>query len=207
MKNGKYTTCDADHPHFYVALTKAKSIPGDKIISGPAYIVLEDIPLPIILPFGFFPNTKTNTSGILIPQYGEENRRGFYLRNGGYYWAINDFVNLTATGDIYTNGTWGMSLSSDYRIRYRFNGNMNLRYYKNVTGFKDLENYSKSFDYSIMWSHNQDAKANPNQNFRASVNLSTNKFDQNHSRVLDKCTYQYKAIQYFFPKKLASKPF
>lgn len=207
MKNGKYTTCDAEHPHFYVALTRAKSIPGDKIISGPAYIVLEDIPLPIILPFGFFPNTKTNTSGILIPQYGEENRRGFYLRNGGYYWAINDFVNFTATGDIYTNGTWGMRLSSDYRIRYRFNGNMSVRYYKNVDGFKDLDNYSKSFDYSIMWSHNQDAKANPNQSFRASVNLSTNKFDQNHSRVLTNALTNTKQSSISYQKSWPGSPF
>jgi len=106
MKHGKYTTCDLDNPHFYVALTKAKSIPGDKIVSGPAYLVIEDVPFPIGIPFGFFPNTKTNTSGILIPQYGEEARRGFYLRNGGYYFALNDYLNFTLTGDIYTNGTW-----------------------------------------------------------------------------------------------------
>jgi hypothetical protein len=207
MKDGKYTTCDAEHPHFYVALTRAKSIPGDKIVSGPAYIVLEDIPLPIILPFGFFPNTKTSTSGILIPSYGEENRRGFYLRNGGYYWAINDFVNLTATGDIYTNGTWGLRLSSDYRVRYRFNGNLNFRYYKNVEGFRDLENYSKSFDYSVMWSHNQDAKANPNQSFRASVNLSTNRFDQNHSRILTNALTNTKQSSISYQKSWPGSPF
>lgn len=207
MKNGMYSTCDLDHPHFYVALTKAKSIPGDKIVSGPAYLVIEDIPLPIGIPFGFFPNTKTNTSGILIPQYGEENRRGFYLRNGGYYLAINDYINLTATGDIYTNGTWGARLSSDYRIRYRFNGNINLRYYKNVDGFKDLPNYNKSFDYSIMWSHNQDAKANPNQNFRASVNLSTNKFDRNHSRILTNALTNTKQSSISYQKTWPNSPF
>ncbi len=207
MYHGKYTTCDADHPHYYIALTKAKSIPGDKIISGPAYLVIEDIPIPIGIPFGFFPNTKTNTSGILIPQYGEEGRRGFYLRNGGYYWAASDFFNLTATGDIYTNGTWGLRLSSDYRRRYKFSGNMSLRYFKNVSGYKDLDNYSKSFDYSIMWSHNQDAKANPNQSFRASVNLSTNKFDQNHSRNLTNALTNTKQSSVSFQKSWPGSPF
>jgi len=207
MKNGKYTTCDLDHPHFYVALTKAKSIPGDKIVSGPAYIVIEDIPLPIGIPFGFFPNTKTNTSGILLPQYGEENRRGFYLRNGGYYLAINDYLNLTVTGDIYTNGTWGARVSSDYKIRYRYSGNVNLRYYQNVTGLKDLPTYGKSFDYSVMWSHNQDSKANPNQSFRASVNLSTNKFDQNHSRILTNALTNTKQSSISFQKNWPNSPF
>lgn len=207
MKHGKYSTCDLDHPHFYVALTKAKSIPGDKIVSGPAYIVIEDVPLPIGIPFGFFPNTKTNTSGILIPQYGEEARRGFYLRNGGYYLALNDYLNLTLTGDIYTNSTWGARLSSDYRVRYKYNGNLNLRYYRNISGFKDLPNYSKSFDYSVMWSHSQDAKANPNQSFRASVNLSTNKFDQNHSRILTNALTNTKQSSISFQKSWPNSPF
>jgi hypothetical protein len=184
LKNGKYTTCDAEHPHFFVALTRAKSIPGDKIVSGPAYLVLEGVPLPIGIPFGFFPNTKTNTSGILIPQYGEEARRGFYLRNGGYYLAINDYVDLKVTGDIYTNGTWGLRVGTNYRKRYRFNGGFNARFYRNVSGEKGLEDYSIGKDYSIMWSHNQDAKANPTQTFRASVNLSSQRFDRNHSRIL-----------------------
>lgn len=184
LKDGKYTTCDAEHPHFYVALTKAKSIPGDKIVSGPAYLVLEDVPLPIGVPFGFFPNTKTNTSGILIPQYGEEARRGFFLRNGGYYLAINDYFDFTVTGDIYTNGTWGIRAGTNYRKRYRFNGGLNVRFYRNISGEKGLDNYSKGQDYSIMWSHNQDAKANPSQTFRASVNLSSQRFDRNHSRIL-----------------------
>ncbi|MFW5645226.1 MAG: putative LPS assembly protein LptD, partial [Bacteroidota bacterium] len=184
LKDGKYTTCEAEHPHFYVALTKAKSIPGDKIVSGPAYLVLEDVPLPIGIPFGFFPNTKTNTSGILIPQYGEEARRGFYLRNGGYYLAINDYFDFTVTGDIYTNGTWGIRAGTNYRKRYRYNGGFNFRLYRNISGEKGLDNYSKGRDYSIMWSHNQDAKANPTQTFRASVNLSSQRFDRNHSRIL-----------------------
>ena len=207
LKNGKYTTCDAEHPHFYVALTKAKSIPGDKIVSGPAYIVLEDVPIPIGIPFGFFPNTKTNTSGVLIPQYGEEVNRGFYLRNGGYYLAINDYLDLTVTGDIYTNGTWGMRAGTKYRKRYRFNGNFNARIYKNKSGEKGLENYSKSSDYSIMWSHSQDAKANPNQTFRASVNLSSRKFDQNHSRILTNALTNTKQSSISYQKRWPNSPF
>jgi len=112
IKDGKYTTCNAEHPHFYIALTKAISMPGDKIVSGPAYIVLADVPLPLGIPFGFFPNSRTKTSGLLIPQYGEEQRRGFYLRDDGYYFAMNDYLDLRVTGDIYTNGTWGLRLGS-----------------------------------------------------------------------------------------------
>ena len=119
LKNGKYTTCDAEHPHFYIAITKGISMPGDKIVSGPAYIVLADVPLPLGIPFGFFPNSKTKTSGILIPKYGEENRRGFYLREGGYYFAMNDYMDLRVTGDIYTNGTWGVRVGSNYKWNYQ----------------------------------------------------------------------------------------
>ncbi len=207
MKNGKYTTCDAEHPHYYIALTKAKSIPGDKIVSGPAYFVIEDIIIPIGIPFGFFPNTKTNSSGILIPQYGEEANRGFYLRNGGYYLAINDYMDLRLTGDIYTNGTWGLRAGSQYRVRYRFNGSVNARIYQNVSGEKGLDNYSVSSDYAIMWSHNQDAKANPTQNFRASVNLSTRRFDENHSRVLTNALTNTKQSSISYQKRWNRFPF
>ena len=207
MKDGKYTTCDAEHPHFYVALTKAKSIPGDKIVSGPAYLVIEDVPIPIGIPFGFFPNTKTNTSGILIPQYGEENNRGFYLRNGGYYLAINEYVDLTVTGDIYTNGTWGLRAGTNYRKRYKFNGSFNARIYQNISGERGLSDFSKSSDYSVMWSHSQDAKANPNQTFRASVNLSSQKFDRNHSRILTNALTNTKQSSISFQKRWPNSPF
>lgn len=207
IKDGKYTTCDAEHPHFYVALTKAVSIPGEKIVSGPAYIVFADIPLPIGLPFGFFPNTTTNTSGLLIPQYGEEARKGFYLRNGGYYFAISEYVDLTLTGDIYTNGTWGLRAGTNYRKRYKFSGSFNGRIYKNINGEKGLDDYSKSSDYSIMWTHSQDGKANPNQRFSASVNLSTSTFDQNHSRVLDNALTNTKSSSISFQKSWPASPF
>ncbi len=207
MKNGKYTTCELDHPHFYIALTKATSIPSDKIVSGPAYLVIEDVPIPIGLPFGFFPNKKTNTSGILLPEYGEEISRGFYFRNGGYYWAVSEHIDLRFTGDIYTNGTWGARIASTYRVRYKFNGNFNVRYYQNISGEKGLSNYSKSTDYSIAWSHNQDAKANPNLHYGASVNISTRRFDRNHSLLISNALTNTKQSSVSFQKNWANTPF
>ncbi len=207
LKNGKYTTCDKENPDYYIALTKAKSIPGDKIVSGPAYLVIEDIPIPIGLPFGFFPNKRESTSGVLIPSYGEEARRGFYLQDGGYYWAINDFADLRLTGSIYTNGTWGIRAGSSYRWRYHFNGNADLRYFKNINGEKGLEGYSRNVDYSINWSHSQDPKANPNRQFRASVNLSTQRFDQNHSYSLQNALTNQKQSSISFQKRWPNSPF
>ncbi len=122
VKNGKYTTCDLEHPHFYLALSKAIVIPNDKIIAGPSYMVLEDIPLPIILPFGYFPNSQTRTSGLIFPRYGQEQRRGFYLRGGGWYFALNDYFDLSIIGDVYSKGTFGITTQSNYRKRYKYSG-------------------------------------------------------------------------------------
>ncbi len=208
LKNGKYTTCDAEHPHFYIAITKGISMPGDKIVSGPAYIVLADVPLPIGLPFGFFPNSKTKTSGILLPKYGEEDRRGFYLREGGYYFAMNDYMDLRVTGDIYTNGTWGVRVGSNYKVNYKFSGNLNVRYFKNVDGFKDVEDsYTVSKDYAIGWSHGQDSRANPNSSFRASVNLSSSSYDKNHTRNINSVMRNTKQSSISYTKSLPNSPF
>ena len=208
LKNGMYTTCDAEHPHFYIAITKGIDMPGDKIVSGPLYLVLADVPLPIGLPFGFFPNSKTKTSGVLIPSYGEEARRGFYLREGGYYFAMNDFMDLRVTGDIYTNGTWGVRLGSNYKWNYHFNGNLNLRYFKNVEGYKNIEStYSVSRDYAIGWSHQQDSKANPNSSFRASVNLSSSSYDRNFSRNINNVMTNTKQSSISYTRSFADTPF
>jgi lipopolysaccharide assembly outer membrane protein LptD (OstA) len=208
LKNGKYTTCDAEHPHFYIAITKGISMPGDKIISGPAYIVLEDVPLPLAIPFGFFPNSKTKTSGILIPKYGEEQRRGFYLREGGYYFAMNDYMDLRVTGDIYTNGTWGLRIGSNYKLNYRFSGNLNLKYFKNITGYKNIEGqYSVSKDYAIGWSHGQDSRANPTSSFRASVNLSSSSYDRNHTRNINSVMTNTKQSSISYTKSWPNSPF
>ncbi len=181
VADSKYTTCDAPDPHFYVKLPKAKMIPGDKIISGPAYLVLEDVPLPIALPFGFFPVQKEVASGILIPQYGEERNRGYFLKNGGYYFVINDYLDLKLTGDMYTNGTWRTTVQSNYNLRYKFKGGFTFSYASNVTGHKTLEDYSKSSNYSIRWTHSQDAKASPGSRFSASVNMSSSGYDRQNS--------------------------
>jgi hypothetical protein len=206
LKDGKYTTCDLEHPHFYIALTKAKSIPGDKIVSGPAYFVIADVPLPIGIPFGFFPTTKSNKSGVLIPQYGEESKRGFYLRNGGYYFAISDYIDLRVTGDIYTNGTWGAKLGSTYRKRYKFSGNVSINYYENVSGEKDID-YSKSKDFAFIWSHSQDSKASPSRRFSANVNFSTGTYDQNHTRNINNVMRSTKQSSITFSKVWPNSPF
>jgi lipopolysaccharide assembly outer membrane protein LptD (OstA) len=122
VSHSKFTTCDAEHPHFYLALPKAKVYPGEKIVSGPAYMVVADIPLPLVLPFGFFPVQQRRASGIVMPKYGQEARRGYYLSNGGYYFALNDYFDLKLTGTVYTNGTWLADAGTSYRLRYRFSG-------------------------------------------------------------------------------------
>jgi lipopolysaccharide assembly outer membrane protein LptD (OstA) len=206
LKSGKYTTCDAEHPHFYIGLTKAIAIPEKKIVSGPAYLVLEDIPLPLILPFGFFPNTKERSSGLLIPTYGYEERRGLYLRNGGWYFAINDYVDLSIMSDIYFYGTWGVSASSKYVRRYKFSGSFSGQYYQNV-----IENETpiptKSTDYSIRWSHTQSPKANPTRSFSASVNLSSSSYDKNQSYGMTEYLTNTKSSSISFSKRWAGTPF
>jgi hypothetical protein len=207
MKNGKYTTCDASHPHYYIALTKAISIPGDKIVSGPAYIVLEDVPLPIGIPFGFFPSNQINQSGFLLPTYGEEERRGFYLRNGGFYFALNQYFDLAVTGDVYTNGTWGIRTRSNYRKNYKFSGNFGINYFENIEGEKGLENYRKTKDFAIRWSHAQDNRANPNQNFRASVDYSTTAYDQNHQQNINNVLRSTKRSSISYSRVWPNTPF
>ncbi len=179
IEDGKYTTCDLKHPHFYLSLTKAIVIPNDKIVTGPAYMVLEDVPLPIILPFGYFPNSKTRTSGLIFPRYGQEQRRGFYLRNGGWYFALNDYFDLRIIGDIYSKGTYGINVETHYSVRYKFNGGFAFKYYRNKIDDDPL--FQPSTDYSVMWMHNQDPKANPTRRFSANVNISSSSYDKNQS--------------------------
>lgn len=207
VKSGKYTTCNADHPHFYIGLTKAKVIPDDKIVSGPAYLVVEDLPLPFVLPFGFFPNQKGRASGVLIPEYGEERRRGFFFRNGGYYFALSDYADLAIRGDIYTKGTYGLRVSSKYRKRYKFSGNLSARFYKNVRGEKGLPNYQTSKDYSINWSHSQDPKNNPGANFSANVNMSSSSYDKNHARSSNSYLTNTKSSSISYSRRWEGTPF
>ncbi len=181
MKNGKYTTCDHhEHPHFYLNLTKAKVKKDKWVVTGPAYLVLLDVPLPLAIPFGYFPFTKSYSSGVIIPSYGDDLARGFYLSNGGYYFAINDYMDLTLTGDIYTMGTWAVNAQSKYIKRYKYNGNFNFSYREDITGDKDLPNYQKAKNMAIVWTHAQNAKASPNQTFSASVNFSSSGYDRSN---------------------------
>jgi hypothetical protein len=181
LVNGKFTTCDLDHPHFYFNLTKAKVIPEDKVVSGPAFLVIEDIPTPLGIPFGFFPNKKGATSGVIIPEYGEEISRGFFLRNGGYYWAINDYLDLLATGDIYSKGSWGAGLRTNYKVRYKMSGALSFNYNANVEGYDGFENYNKNQLYKFRWIHKQDRNAHPSRNFSASVDMSSSAYDKYNS--------------------------
>jgi len=181
VNRSRFTTCDAEHPHFYLALPKAKVYPGEKIVSGPAYMVVADIPLPLVLPFGFFPVQQRRSSGIVMPRYGQEARRGYYLSGGGYYFALNDYFDLKLTGTIYTNGTWLADASTTYRLRYRFSGSFGFSYANNISSYKGMPDYGKTTNYRISWSHSQDAKASPGSRFSASVNMSSSGYDKNNS--------------------------
>ncbi len=213
LKKGKYTTCDADHPHFYLHMSKAKVISNKKIITGPAWLVLEDFPIYFpILPFGFFPNSPSYSSGIIIPTYGEEQNRGFFLREGGYYWAASQFFDLTLKGDIYSKGSWGSSILTKYKKRYKFSGSFNFRYNVNKISEIGLPDYSRSPGFQVTWSHSQDSKANPFQTFSASVNLSTSSYDKQNTYLrnnqsVDRYLSTTKSSSISYSKKWENSPF
>jgi lipopolysaccharide assembly outer membrane protein LptD (OstA) len=181
IADGKFTTCDADHPHFYLRLTKAKVIPEEKIVTGPFHFVISDIPLPIGLPFGYFPNSETRTAGIIIPKFTEERRRGFGLEQLGYYQPINDFVDLTAFAEIWSGGSWGIDLSSNYKKRYRYSGSFFISYKEVIDSEKGLPDYSKSNNFWVKLNYNRDSKASPTSTFGASLNFGSSKFRQYES--------------------------
>lgn len=181
MTGGKYTTCDNhDHPDFYLSLSKGKVKPGEYIVTGPAHLVIADVPLPIAIPFGFFPFTSQYSSGMLMPNYADELTRGFGLTNGGYYFAINDYVDLEVRGDVYTKGTWAVRGTSTYLKRYKFRGSLGFEYRVDVTGEEGMSDYNKLKSFKVSWSHSQDQKANPNFSFSSSVNFSTSGFNKNN---------------------------
>ena len=177
-QDGKYTTCDAEHPHFYIQLTRAKVRPKKDVVSGPLYLVIEDVPLPVALPFGYFPFTSSYSSGIIMPTYGDEMERGFYLRDGGYYFAISDKLDLRLTGEIYTKGSWGLGTASTYAKRYKYSGNVDFSYLVTKEGEKGLPDYAVGKNFRLQWSHRQDPKARPNSNFSASVNFATASYER-----------------------------
>lgn len=180
VENGRYTTCsDHEHPHFYFQLTKAKVRPKKDVVTGPGYMVLADVPLPLALPFGYFPFSEKYSSGVIFPTFGDDYNRGFYLRDGGYYFAINDNVDLALRGEIYTKGSWGVSAYMNYVKRYKFRGTFDISFLTTVTGDKGTPDYQRMKNFQVIWSHSQDAKANPNLNFSASVNFATTGYSRN----------------------------
>lgn len=181
LGGGQYTTCDNhDHPHFYLHLTKAKVKPGEYIAAGPSYLVVGDVPLPIALPFGFFPFTNTYSSGLIMPTFGDDYSRGLYLRGLGYYFAICDYMDLEVTGEIYSRGTWAINAKSRYLWRYHFSGNLSISYRNDVTGEKGMPDYGAIKNFSVQWSHSQDSKSNPYSTFSASVNFSTSGYNRSN---------------------------
>lgn len=185
LADGKYTTCDqVECPHFYIQLTKARVRPKKNIVTGPAYLVVADVPLPVAIPFGYFPFTKSYSSGIIMPSYGTDQQRGLYLRDGGYYFAINDYMDLSLKGEIYTKGSWGISAESRYSVRYKYKGNFSFSYLVSKTGDKGLQDYQEQNNMRVIWSHSQDSRFNPNLTLSASVNYTTSGYERSNTRSL-----------------------
>lgn len=180
LQHGRYTTCDRPHPDFYIALSRAKVRPGKEVYFGPAHLVVADVPLPLAIPYGFFPFTKSYSSGLIMPTYGDETSRGFYLRDGGYYFAINDKMDLKLIGEIYTKGSWGVTASSNYRRRYKYSGSFLVSYQNSQEGDKNMPDFTKSESFKIQWSHRQDSKANPFSTISASVNYASTSYERNN---------------------------
>lgn len=180
LRRGTYTTCDEEHPHFYIRMSRAKVHTGKSVFSGPAWLVVEDVPLPIVVPFAYFPLTKKYSSGFIMPSYGDESSRGFYLRDGGYYFAINDHVDAKLTGEIFTKGSWSVALQTTYRTRYKYAGNFYFNYQVTKDGEKNMPDYNVVKNFKLQWSHRQDSKASPHSSFSASVNFTTQSYERNN---------------------------
>ncbi len=180
LEHGRYTTCNEEHPDFYIALSRAKVRPGKDVVFGPAYLVVCDVPLPLAIPYGFFPFTKKYSSGFIMPSYGDENARGFYLRDGGYYFAISDKMDLKLLGEIYTKGSWGVSAASNYYKRYKYSGSILVSYQDTKNGDKGMPDFVEQESFKIQWNHRQDSKANPFSTLSASVNFATSSYERNN---------------------------
>ena len=180
IKDAKYTTAtDLDDPEYYIKLRKAKVVPKKKIVTGLANLFIYNVPTPIGLPFGFFPQSEKQTSGIIIPSFGEQNDRGYFLQNMGYYFAISDYFDLAIYGDYYTNGSYGFRAENTYAVRYKFRGNLSFRYENLITSERGFPDYSRNTIYNLRWSHSQDSKASPSSRFSASVNLGSSTYYRN----------------------------
>ena len=184
LKHGRYTTCDKEHPDFYIALSRAKVRPGKDVVFGPAYLVVCDVPLPLAIPYGFFPFSKSYSSGFIMPSYGNDNDRGFYMKDGGYYFAASDKWDLKLLGEIYTKGSWGLSAATNYKKRYKYSGSFYISYQDTRTGDKGMPDFTQQESFKIQWSHRQDSKANPYSSLSASVNFATTSYERNNLNSL-----------------------
>ena len=208
ISRSTYSTCDADTPHFYINLPKAKIYPGKKIISGPGNLVLEGIPLPLVIPFGYFPfQTKRASSGLLIPRIGEERERGYSLTEGGYYFAVNDYFDLTVKGNLYSNGTWMTTVMTNYNKLYKYQGNFSFSYANNISGHKGLEDFRESKNYRLGWTYSQDPKASPGSRLNASVNMSSSGFDRNNSYIVSEHVTTQRQSSISYSKSWEGTPF
>ena len=208
MKGGKYTTCDAECPHFYLQMTKGTVEPKKKVVFGPAYMVIEDVPFYLLgLPFGFFPQQESRHSGFIPPQVGEETTRGFFLRDGGYYFVFNDYLDLKVTGGIYTLGSWETGLASSYRKRYKYNGSLQFDFAKDIFGEKGSSDYVNQQNMQIRWTHQQDSKFRPNSTFSASVNYSTSKYNQYNATDINDYVSAQTSSSIAYSKSWTGTPF
>ena len=208
IANGKYTTCDLDHPHFYLAMTKAKTIPGKKVIVGPSYLVMEDVPIYFLgLPFGFFPTMSGRHSGFIMPTWGEEAIKGFFLRDAGYYFAFNDYMDMTVQGGFYTLGSWQASLASRYVKRYKYRGGLNFYFSKDIIGERDEPDYVNMNNFNLQWTHQQDAKFRPNSTFSARVNFSTSGYSKYGAQTINDYLNTQTNSSISYSKSWAGTPF
>lgn len=208
IRNGKYTTCNLpDHPHFYINASKIKVMPGDKIVSGPANLWIEDVPTPLAVPFGIFPNSTKRKSGIIFPTYGESPGLGFYLQEGGYYFGINDYIDASIRGNIYSRGSWGLSGGTSYNYRYHFNGSLDVRFSKILQGDPELLGSSINKDFFITWKHTQDPKSRPNSRFSASVQAGSSNYNKLNSLNANNIVANTFTSSISYAKTFANTPF
>lgn len=207
VSHGGYTTCDLPHPHFEIRAEKIKVIPNDKIVTGPAVLYIADIPTPLAIPFGYFPNKKGRASGIILPTYGESTNLGFFLKDGGFYFGMNEYVDLALRGDIYSNGSYGAKANSNYRKRYRYNGGLSLNYSRFIEGDKELPNAITRNDFFVRWNHTQDPKARPNSRFSANVNAGSSSYNKYNGNVTGDYLSNTFQSNISYSKSFAGTPF
>ncbi|MEX0967100.1 MAG: putative LPS assembly protein LptD [Bacteroidia bacterium] len=207
VRHAAYTTCDLEHPHYYISTGRAKVMPGKQIVTGPANLVVADVPLPLAIPFGFFPDQQKQTSGIIIPAYGETTR-GFFFNNGGVFFSLNDYLNFALTGDIYTQGDYRLALSTKYAKRYKYRGNLDLEQAVLFEGVRETPTFSQNRSYRIQWTHVQDPKARPNSNFSGNVNFATSSdFDKELSINTNELLRSEVNSSISYSKDFANTPF